>query len=107
LCQFNRKKIAAKVKNFYQLPVKDEELLTRILTRHVCTISIDATGRGFGFYAGGIYDGMYDGNVECSTDLHEANHVVTLVGYTMDSYYLRNSWDNTWGNNGYMDIARK
>ena len=86
----------------YQLPANDEPLLTRILTRHVCSIVIDATGRGFGFYGGGLYDGT-----DCSTDVAMADHVVALVGYTPDSYLLRNSWDTSWGNDGYMHIARK
>ena len=33
--------------------------------------------------------------------------VVLLVGYTEDSWLIRNSWGATWGEEGYIRLTRK
>lgn len=41
---------------------------------------------------------------------YDAGHAVALVGYTPDTFIVRNSWGTTWGDNGYgyasMEYAR-
>lgn len=57
---------------------------------------------GFMHYSGGVYDGP------CGTS---ANHAATIVGYGTSQdgtkYWLaKNSWGETWGENGYIRIRR-
>ncbi len=35
------------------------------------------------------------------TDTYYGGHAVTVVGYTKDSFIIRNSWGDDWGDNGY------
>jgi len=56
-------------------------------------------------YGGGVFTG-------CSEDKTHIDHVVQLVGYGHDSdlgqdyWIMRNSWGTTWGEAGYMRLAR-
>lgn len=47
-------------------------------------------------YGGGIYD-------NCTTNM---NHLVLLVGYNSSVWIVKNSWGPTWGENGFIYLAR-
>ena len=82
----------------FSLDQIDENSLIETIAEHgVVTVLIDATG--FQHYAGGIFDGE-----ECSSYMRKRNHAVVLVGYDSDHYILRNSWSDTWGEQGYMKL---
>lgn len=49
-------------------------------------------------YQNGTFNDCADGK--------DINHCVLLVGYTPDHYILKNSWGTSWGDNGYMHLAR-
>jgi len=52
---------------------------------------------GWGFYASGVFScGLND----------TVNHAVLLVGYDADSWLIKNSWADTWGDSGYIRINR-
>ena len=34
------------------------------------------------------------------------NHAVTIVGYTPDTWIIKNQWGTSWGDNGYITITR-
>ncbi|KAI1701240.1 papain family cysteine protease domain-containing protein [Ditylenchus destructor] len=66
-------------------------------------VVIDSNAPKFALYAGGVY---YD--PDCTEN---PVHAMLLVGYGTDpnfgDYWLiKNSWDTTWGENGYMRLAR-
>ncbi|MGA1868141.1 MAG: Ig-like domain-containing protein, partial [bacterium] len=59
----------------------------------------------FQAYTGGIFDG-------CINDVNNVNHAIVLTGWCDDVtvpsggyWYLKNSWGEGWGQNGYMRIA--
>ncbi|GJS22413.1 cysteine protease XCP2, partial [Tanacetum coccineum] len=61
------------------------------------SVAIDASGRDFQFYSGGVFDG------HCGTDLDDG---VAVVGYGtskgVDYVTVRNSWGPKWGEKGYI-----
>jgi C1A family cysteine protease len=80
----------------------DELLLKFAVSQQPVAIAIEADTRYFQFYAGGILD-----SVECGTKL---DHGVLIIGYGEDDgkkYWLvKNSWSSSWGEEGYVKIAR-
>ncbi|KAF6136169.1 hypothetical protein GIB67_001578 [Kingdonia uniflora] len=101
----NRKKAAshaAKIKDYEDVPVNDEEALLKAVANQPISVAIDANGSDFQFYSRGVFSG------ECGTDL---DHGVTAVGYGTDEdgtkYWLvKNSWGTGWGEQGYIRLQR-
>jgi len=66
-------------------------------------VSIDAESRMFSTYKSGVLD-----SVKCGTSL---DHAVLAVGYGNDSesgkdyWLIKNSWNTTWGDAGYIKMA--
>jgi C1A family cysteine protease len=77
--------------------------LKTAVAKQPVSIAIEADTRYFQFYSGGVLTSSNCGN--------ELDHGVLIVGYGADEsgqkYWLvKNSWSNTWGENGYVRIAR-
>ncbi|KAJ4894807.1 Cysteine proteinases superfamily protein [Raphanus sativus] len=102
MCRFNARP-AASIRGFQTVPSNNERALLEAVSRQPVSVSIDADGPGFMHYSGGVYDEPY-----CGT---RVNHAVTFVGYGTSpegiKYWLaKNSWGETWGENGYIRIRR-
>merc|ERR1712018_845070 len=80
-----------------RLPSADENTM-------VDAIGINASGRGFSLYTSGVYS-----NPSCTDRL---NHAVLATGYGtwaasgQDYFEIKNSWGASWGDSGYINIAR-
>ena len=65
------------------------------------SVSIEADKLCFQLYSGGVFN-----NPKCGTTI---DHAVLAVGYGEEDgqeYWLvKNSWNTTWGDNGYIKIA--
>ena len=81
-------------------PNSDESMMAA-LTKQPVSVAIQADQKDFQLYSSGVFTGS------CGTQL---DHGVLLVGYgseTNEDYYvIKNSWGNTWGDNGYIKIGR-
>jgi len=49
-------------------------------------------------YSSGIFNGC--------TASPQLDHAVLIVGYTADHYIVKNSWDTTWGEQGYIRLPK-
>jgi KDEL-tailed cysteine endopeptidase len=80
----------------------DAALLAAIAQQPVA-VAIEADQSGFQFYSSGVF------TAECGTNL---DHGVLAVGYGPASgsspafYKVKNSWGASWGDKGYINIAR-
>ena len=50
--------------------------------------------------------GVYDGLKDCSCEFDPTNHALVAVGFTPDTFIIKNSWGPSWGDKGYITISR-
>lgn len=85
----------------YNVP-SNEQQLTSALSYQPISVSIEADQRSFQLYTSGVYD-----DDSCGTTL---DHGVLAVGYGhkdgKDFYRVKNSWSDSWGDDGYIYLAR-
>ena len=84
------------------VPANNQLALKEAVARGPVSIAIEADTRVFQMYSGGVITGS-----ACGTNL---DHGVLIVGYGEENgikYWLvKNSWSNTWGDQGYIKIER-
>lgn len=92
----------AKISSCADVKPNDQVSLKGAVAQQPVAIAIEADTRYFQSYSGGILTSS-----SCGTNL---DHGVLIVGYGSDNgikYWLvKNSWGTTWGDNGYVKIAR-
>ncbi|VEN35864.1 unnamed protein product, partial [Callosobruchus maculatus] len=104
-CHYDPSEKGATDKGFMDIESGDEEQLkAAIATVGPISVAIDASHMGFQFYHEGVYS-----DPECSST--ELDHGVLAVGYGTDEngqdyWLIKNSWGPTWGDEGYIKIAR-
>jgi len=90
------------VKGFTDVPSKDEDALKAAVAQGVVSVAIEADKMVFQSYRSGVLD--KDG---CGVQL---DHGVAAVGYGNDGgkdyWKVRNSWGASWGEKGYIRMAR-
>ncbi|KAK9135610.1 hypothetical protein Syun_014940 [Stephania yunnanensis] len=85
------------INGYEDVPQNDEKSLLKALSHQPVSVAIEASGRDFQFYKGGIFNG------HCGTEL---DHGVTAVGYGQDYIIVKNSWGPKWGEKGYVRMKR-
>jgi hypothetical protein len=95
-------KPVATINGYVQLPSNDyASLMNAVATVGPVAIAVDASN--WHSYSSGIYDG-------CNQVNPDIDHGVVLVGYGsengQDYWLVRNSWSPTYGEQGYIRVAR-
>ena len=85
---------AFKISSSVQVPAGDVDQLASAVVQQPITISVDA--ENWQMYSSGVFS-------DCGTNL---DHEVLLVGYTADYWIVKNSWSESWGEEGYIRLAR-
>merc|ERR1719171_2283681 len=83
------------------VPSKDEKSLKAAVSKQPVSVAIEADKSAFQLYKGGVLD-----NPACGKQL---DHGVLVVGYGTDGkdyWKVKNSWGATWGEKGYIRMAR-
>jgi len=73
----------------------EDDVITALNTQPV-SICVDAST--WFSYSSGIFN-------DCNT-APQLDHAVLIVGYTADHYVVKNSWDTTWGEEGFIRLPR-
>ena len=93
-----------KISNYSDIIQNNENILKRAVQRQPVSVAIQANKRSFQMYQSGIYS-----DPDCGFKL---DHGVLLIGYghdkkyNMDYWIIKNSWSESWGENGYIRIQR-
>lgn len=94
--------VQATISSYKDVPHNDENALKAAAAQQPVSVAIEADKSSFQFYSGGVYDSS-----DCGTQL---DHGVLVVGYGVDSgkkfWKVKNSWGATWGEQGYIRLAR-
>ncbi|KAJ8772662.1 hypothetical protein K2173_027839 [Erythroxylum novogranatense] len=89
------------ISGYHDVPQNNEQSLLKALANQPLSVAIEASGRDFQFYSGGVFDG------HCGTAL---DHGVAAVGYgsttAVDYIIVKNSWGPKWGEKGYIRMKR-
>lgn len=104
-CRYEPSDLGADDKGFVDIAEGNEKQLKEaVATVGPVSVAIDASASSFQLYASGVY---YEPN--CSTE--NLDHGVLAVGYGSDrrggDYWLvKNSWGDSWGDEGYIKMSR-
>ncbi|CAH1225445.1 CTSL [Branchiostoma lanceolatum] len=103
-CRFNKTNVGATDMGFVDIPAGNETaLMHAVATVGPVSVAIDAGHSSIQFYHQGVYD-------EPSCSSTHLDHGVLAVGYgtyNSKAYWLvKNSWNTTWGDGGYIMMAR-
>ena len=100
----NTCKSLVKISNYSDIIPNQEKMLMRSVQHQPVSVAIQANKRSFQMYKSGIYS-----DPDCGFEL---DHGVLLIGYgydkdyDMDYWIIKNSWSDSWGENGYIRIQR-
>ena len=92
------------IDKYYDVPQNNENQLEKAVAKQPVSVAIQANLQSFQLYKKGIYS-----DPECGDQL---DHGVLAVGYGFDPMYemeywlVKNSWGDTWGENGYIRMAK-
>ena len=79
----------------------DVDQMKAALAKQPLSVSLEADQACFQYYSSGVMD-----NTKCGTYL---DHAVLAVGWGnedgKDYWLVKNSWNTTWGDQGYIKIA--
>lgn len=105
-CKAKAEHLAANIASYVTIPEGDSKALKEALvSQGPISVGIDASSEHWQFYGGGIY---YES--ECKSSIEDLNHAVLLVGYGEEKgvpyWIVKNSYGDSWGENGYARIAR-
>lgn len=91
-----------KVSGLVDVPANDEDALKAAVAKQPVSVAIEADKVAFQLYKGGVLD-----SAKCGQQL---DHGVLAVGYGTeggaDYWKVKNSWGASWGEEGYIRLAR-
>ena len=91
----------SKIESFVDVTPNNEKVLQQAVSIQPISVAIEADQTSFQFYSSGVL------TATCGTNL---DHGVLVVGYGtlngVDYWKVKNSWGKSWGQNGYILLAR-
>jgi len=98
-CTYKKAEGKSKVKDYFDVKSKSSAQLDKALNKQPVSVAVEADKAVFQHYTSGVLDSPLCG--------HKLDHGVLTVGYGDDFYIVKNSWGATWGDSGYLKIAKE
>ncbi|XP_067671803.1 uncharacterized protein [Haliotis asinina] len=102
-CRNNSCRAEVQIQGGKSVPASQADKMVDDLLQRPLLALIDASKSSFAEYSGGIYS-----DADCSKT--EVDHAVQVVGYGEEDgqqfWICKNSWGETWGENGYVRVLR-
>jgi C1A family cysteine protease len=101
-CQTSCRNVAGSdIIKYVDVEQASDSAMMAALAKQPVSVAIEADQREFQLYKSGVFTGV------CGTNL---DHGVLVVGYGTDGgndyYKVKNSWSNTWGEGGFIRLAK-
>ena len=106
VCQFRKEKAYMNDSGFTDVP-EHEETMRQVVAKFGPVSAAMNANDDFMSYKSGVYY-----NDDCKDGIFHLNHAVVVVGYghdeksNMDYWLVKNSWGKSWGDGGYVKMAR-
>jgi len=102
-CRYSKAKVLFKNKAYEDIPQRDNDALAAAVAQQPVSIGIEADTSAFQMYTSGVFN-----DANCGTNI---DHGVLIVGYGTengnDYWIVKNSWGSSWGESGYIRIAKQ
>jgi len=102
-CTYNPEDRGSTCDGWVDIPKHESALLKASSQIGPITVAIDAAHQSFQLYKSGVYV-----EPECSN--HTSDHAVLVIGYGseegQDYWLVKNSWGTSWGDQGFIKMAR-
>ena len=100
-CHFDPKKSECSLKAYRSVDENEQALQASVA--NIGPIAIEINADKLLFYSSGIFD-------DSSCGINDPNHALLVTGYDsengVDYWSVKNSWGQTWGEEGYIRIKR-
>jgi C1A family cysteine protease len=94
-CTSTCTKASTGITGYEQISTADE--LASIVAKQPVVVAVASSNSAWKQYTGGVLS---------SCDTTALDHAVVVVGYTDTEWKIRNSWGETWGEEGYVRLER-
>jgi len=102
-CHFSSANVGATITGYKDVSRGSESALATALNTQPVSVAIDASHNSFQLYKSGVY-------YEAACSASRLDHGVLAVGYgstgSSDYWIVKNSWGASWGQSGYIQMAR-
>jgi cathepsin L len=98
-CHYTAANSGGSITSYKSVASGSESGLITAITAQPVSVAIDASHNSFQLYKSGIY-------YEAACSSTRLDHGVLAIGYGDDYFLVKNSWGTSWGQAGYIQMAR-